>query len=306
MKHALIAPPLIFFVVISIVPLLFTLGLSLTNYSIGGQAAWVGLDNYARLIRDPFFTRSYLNTILYVVFGVTIQYWLGLGLALLVNSMIRGQRIMRLLILLPFMIPPLIIGFIWQTLFDTRYGPINAFLRPLNVGSILWLNSPILAPTSIIIVDTWQWTPFMFLLLFAGLRTLPKEPFEAARVDGASGWRIFWDMTFPMLVPASIAAILLRSIEAFKLFDIVFYITGGGPGGVTSTVTLLGYFTALRSGNLGYGAAMSIILLLSVIIIAMVSLIIVRRVMARPEMSGRRALEQLVPEPVAAGISSEV
>ena len=100
----------------------------------------------------------------------------------------------------------------------------------------------------------------MFLILFAGLRTLPKEPFEAARVDGASDWRIFWDLTFPMLIPASIGAILLRSIEAFKLFDIVFYITGGGPGGATSTATLQGYFTALRSGNLGYGAAMSIVL----------------------------------------------
>lgn len=132
----------------------------------------------------------------------------------------------------------------------------------------------------------------MFLILFAGLRILPKEPFEAARVDGASDWRIFWDLTFPMLIPASIGAILLRSIEAFKLFDIVFYITGGGPGGATSTATLQGYFTALRSGNLGYGAAMSIVLFLTVVVLSSAALLLVRTVHFRKPMLGRRALER--------------
>jgi multiple sugar transport system permease protein len=134
----------------------------------------------------------------------------------------------------------------------------------------------------------------MFLILFAGLRSLPKEPFEAARVDGASDWRIFWDLTFPMLIPVSIGAILLRSIEAFKLFDIVFYITGG-PGGATSTATLQGYFTALRSGNLGYGAAMSMVLFVTVVVLATVALLLVQRPRGSKAMLGRRALERAGP-----------
>lgn len=293
MKHLLIAPPLIFFFAISIIPLIFTLGLSFANYSIGGQATFAGLDNYTRLFSDTFFLRGYLNTILYVLFGVAIQYWLGLGLALLINSMVRGKRSMRLLVLVPMMIPPLLVGFIWRTLFDSQYGPVDAILNGVGLPSVHWLTDPTLSFISIIIADSWQWTPFMFLLLYTGLRTLPKEPFEAARVDGASGWRVFWDMTFPMLIPASIAAILLRAIEQFKLFDIVFFVTGGGPGGATNTVSLLGYFTALRSGDLGYGAAMSILLLVTVIVIATVALIGVRRVMARPDLTGKKAIERL-------------
>jgi multiple sugar transport system permease protein len=281
LKHLLIAPPLLFFFAISLVPLVFTIVLSLSGYSIGGGFSWVGVDNYVRLASDPMFTKSYANTLLYVLIGVLVQYWIALGLALLVNQVARGSRPLRLLFLLPFVMPPLIVGFVWQTMFDSRYGPLSALLRSLGIGPVLWLNEARLAFTSILIVDTWQWTPFMFLILYAGLRTLPREPFEAARVDGASDWRIFWDHTFPMLLPASVAAILLRAIEAFKLFDVVFYVTGGGPGGATSTVTLQGYFTALRSGSLGYGAAMSIVLLVTVMALAMVALLCLKRLASR-------------------------
>ena len=126
----------------------------------------------------------------------------------------------------------------------------------------------------------------MFLILYAGLRTLPTEPFEAARVDGASGWRVFWDLTFPMLIPASLAAIVLRGIEAIKLFDIVFYITGGGPANATSTTTLSAYFTGLRSGSIGYAAAMTVIMLITVIALAMAFLLIARRVSGRQDQPG--------------------
>ena len=291
LKHLLIAPPLLFFFAISLVPLIFTIVLSLSGYSIGGSFSWVGVDNYVRLASDPLFTKSYVNTLLYVLIGVLVQYWLALGIALLVNQVASGSRPLRLLFLLPFMMPPLIVGFVWQTMFDSRYGPLSALLRWLHIGPIFWLNEAKLAFTSILIVDTWQWTPFMFLILFAGLRTLPREPFEAARVDGASDWRIFWDHTFPMLLPASMAAILLRAIEAFKLFDVVFYVTGGGPGGATSTVTLQGYFTALRSGNLGYGAAMSIVLLVTVMALAMAALVWLKRLAGRRTRRMERELQ---------------
>lgn len=290
MKFLLIAPPLAFFFAISLIPLIYTIWLSLTNTNIAGGGSWVGVDNYARLLGDSFFRQAYGNTVLFVLVGVAVQYVLGLALALAVHGLTRGQRLVRLAILLPLMIAPLIVGFIWQTLLDSRYGPLNALLRALAIDPVAWLTEPSFAFVSILVVDAWQWTPFVFLVLYAGLRTLPTEPFEAARVDGASGWRTFADITFPMLIPASIAAILLRAIEAFKLFDIVFYITGGGPGGATGTVSLLGYFTALRSGNMGYGAAMTVVLLLTVIAIAMTALFILQRLLARPDLSGEQAV----------------
>ncbi|MDB6002520.1 MAG: hypothetical protein JWP52_4219, partial [Rhizobacter sp.] len=242
-------------------------------------------------------------TLLYVLIGVFAQYWLALGIALLVNQVGRGSRPLRLLFLLPFVMPPLVVGFVWQTMFDSRYGPLSAVLRWLHIDPILWLSTAKLAFTSILIVDTWQWTPFMFLILFAGLRTLPREPFEAARVDGASDWRIFWDHLFPMLLPASMAAILLRAIEAFKLFDVVFYVTGGGPGGATSTVTLQGYFTALRSGNLGYGAAMSIALLVTVLALAMGALLGLQKAAQHRRRRMERSLRQYTLDLQARGAS---
>jgi len=290
MKFLLIAPPLAFFFAISLIPLIYTIWLSLTSTNIAGGGSWVGVDNYARLLADSFFRQAYGNTVMFVVIGVAVQYVLGLALALAVHGLTRGQRLVRLAILLPLMIAPLIVGFIWQTLLDSRYGPLNGLLRALAIDPVAWLTDPSFAFVSILVVDAWQWTPFVFLVLYAGLRTLPTEPFEAARVDGASAWRTFADITFPMLIPASIAAILLRAIEAFKLFDIVFYITGGGPGGATGTVSLLGYFTALRSGNMGYGAAMTVVLLLTVIAIAMTALFILQRLLARPDLSGEQAV----------------
>lgn len=290
MKFLLIAPPLAFFFAISLIPLVYTIWLSLTNTNIAGGGTWIGVDNYVRLLGDSFFRQAYGNTVLFVVIGVAVQYVLGLALALAVHGLMRGQRLVRLAILLPLMIAPLIVGFIWQTLLDSRYGPLNGLLRALGIDPVAWLTDPSFAFVSILVVDAWQWTPFVFLVLYAGLRTLPTEPFEAARVDGASAWRTFADITFPMLIPASIAAILLRAIEAFKLFDIVFYVTGGGPGGATGTVSLLGYFTALRSGNMGYGAAMTVVLLLTVIVIAMSALLILQRLLARPDLSGEQAL----------------
>ena len=282
-KHVLIAPPLIFFLALSLIPLILSVYFSLTNTDISGSGHWIGIDNYRRLFSDQIFLDGYKNTLIYVVSGVAIQYLLGLGLALLVHSAPRGQRLVRFLVLLPLMVAPLIVGFLWTTMLDSRQGPVDDLLRAVGLGTVPWLTQPTLAFISVLLVDTWQWTPFMFLILYAGLRTLPVEPFEAARVDGASPWRIFRDLTFPMLLPASIVAILLRGIEAFKLFDIVYFLTGGGPGSSTSTTTLTAYFTGLRSGNLGYGAAMTVILLLTVIVVATAIPLIIYRLMNRPD-----------------------
>lgn len=300
-KHLLIAPPLLFLLLLSVIPLLLTLGLSLTSMDISGKGSWIGIDNYIRLSSDPIFIESYVNTLIFVAVGLPIQYFLGLGLALLVHGTPGGQRLWRLIIPVPLMVAPLVIGFIWKTIFDSRFGPVNDVITALGGEAIPWITDNLLAFVSILVVDTWQWTPFVFLILYAGLRTLPVEPFEAARVDGASRWRMFWDVTFPMLIPASVAAILLRGIEAFKIFDIVFYITGGGPGTATTTTTLTAYFTGLRSGYVGYGGAMAVILFLTVILFGFTLPVMVRLVTSRRNRALKQALAVVALAPTRAG-----
>lgn len=266
-KHLLLSPPLLFFAAFAIFPLLFTLYVSLSNWSITGAHTFIGVRNYSELFASSTFRTTFLNTILFALVTVALQYALGLAIALLIYRTTRGQSILRLLFLAPMMFTPVVVGFVWKTLFDPSYGPINNVMKAVGLPSIPWSSERVPAMVAIVVADTWQWTPFMVLILFAGLRSLPTAPLEAAVVDGASAWRLFWDHMMPMLLPASMTAILLRSIEAFKLFDVVYLMTGGGPGVGTSTVTLTAYFTGIRSGNLGSAAAMTTILLIVVLII---------------------------------------
>jgi multiple sugar transport system permease protein len=295
-----LAPPLLFFAAFAIFPLLFTIYVSLNNWQISGNLGFVGLDNYAAILRDPTFTASLRNTLVFTLFMVSIEYVLGLGVALLVGGIRRGQRPIRLAVLMPMMLTPIVVGFIWKTILDPSFGPMDNILTKVGLPAIPWLSDPVAAFAGIVLVDVWEWTPFIFLILYAGLQSLPVEPFESARVDGASNWRIFWDLTFPMILPASIAAVLLRSIEAFKLFDIVYLITGGGPGVATSTLTLSAYFTGLRTGNLGAAAAMTVLLLLIVLAVTMIALQIVLRVTRR-----QRTVPTILHTTAVEGVSAQ-
>ena len=265
-KHLLLSPPLLFFAAFAVFPLVFTVYVSLSRWSITGAHHFVGFDNYAALASSSTFRTSYLNTILFAVVTVAFQYALGLALAVLVYRTTRGQSALRLMFLVPMMFTPVVVGFVWRTLFDPGYGPVDHVLTGLGLPAVPWLSEHWPAVTAIVVADVWQWTPFIFLILFAALRSLPTAPMEAAVVDGASGWRLFWDHLMPMLLPASMTAILLRSIEAFKLFDVVYLMTGGGPGVDTATVTLTAYFTGLRTGDLGSAAAMTLVLLVTVLV----------------------------------------
>jgi len=265
-KHVLLSPPLLFFAGFTLFPLGYTIYVSLSNWSITGAHSFVGLDNYVRILGSNTFRQSYLNTIVFAVVTVLLQYLLGLAMAVLVYRSTFGQSVLRLLFLVPMMFTPVVVGFVWKTMFDPSYGPISFFMDRLGLPAVPWFSEKLPAMTTIVIADVWQWTPFMFLILFAALRSLPTAPLEAAMVDGASGWRLFFDHLWPMLLPASVTAILLRSIEAFKLFDVVYLTTGGGPGVQTATVTLSAYFTGIRSGDLGTAAAMTVVLLVTVLI----------------------------------------
>lgn len=296
-KHLLLSPPLLFFAAFAIFPLVFTIYVSLSNWSISGEHTFMGFGNYAELFGSQTFRTSALNTVIFAVVTVLLQYVLGLAIALLIYRTTRGQTGLRLIFLAPMMFTPVVVGFVWKMLFDPSYGPINHVMSAIGLPGVPWFSHRIPAMISIVVADTWQWTPFMVLILFAGLRSLPTAPLEAAVVDGASGWRLFWDHMMPMLLPASMTAILLRSIEAFKLFDVVYLMTGGGPGVDTSTVTLSAYFTGIRTGNLGSAAAMTTILLIVVLIITTV---LIRLLIKAGQRRGRR-LQAGADELVVAG-----
>jgi len=256
-----IGPALIYLLALILFPLAFSLVVSFYRLDLAAGAVWefVGSANYAALLDDDTFQISLLRTGLFVVSAVSLELTAGLILALLLNREIRGKRIFRVVFLFPVMIGSLVAGFIWRLLYHSN-GPPSYFAFLVGVGQIAWLGSTTIAPVSIILTDVWQWTPFMMLVLLAGLQTIPHETYEAAVVDGASRRQILRHITIPMLVPVIVVAVLIRAIDAFKIFDIIYILTSGGPGTSTYVVSLYAYLVGFKSLNVGYAAAMSYVL----------------------------------------------
>lgn len=276
-------PAAILVLLLSVFPFVFSLGMTFTNWNLlypGVQ--FIGLENWARLFDDSTLRQAFRNTIFFTVVATAIEYGLGLFLALMVLQITRGQRFFRVLFLLPMMISPAAVGYvIGRMLFSETQGPVNFLLHKVGLPFVPWISNPRVAPWTIVLADVWQWTSFMFILLLAGLQALPTEPFEAAKVDGATPWQTFWQITFPLLLPVTVTAVLIRSLELFKLIDLVRVITAGGPGTATQTVTLYVYDLALVRGDMGYGAAVSYALLILVIVAATLYLKGTRRAVAR-------------------------
>jgi len=268
-KYYMVVPTLLYLLLIGIFPLIFSFGLSFLNWDVAAQRpmSFAGLANYAELLRDSRFLRTFLNTILFVIGAITFETIFGFGLALLLNRNIRGQGIFRVLLMLPMMATPVAVGYTWRMLYHVTNGPINHILRVFHLPMGTWLSDGKTALPSIIITDVWQWTPFVFIILLAGLQSLPREPFEAAEVDGASRFQSFYYLTLPMIWPILVIVILLRMVEAIKIFDIIFVMTAGGPGISTETSTMYAKLVSLTQFRLGYGAAIAyVLLILSVIV----------------------------------------
>jgi multiple sugar transport system permease protein len=197
---------------------------------------------------------------------VSLQFAFGLGLANLFNKEIKGEGVIRSAMVLPMVIPSILVGLIWLFMYKRDFGIINYMLGLLNIQPIAWLSTSMNSMAAIIIADVWQWTPFMFLLLLAGLRSLPTEQYESARVDGASSWQIFRYITLPLLRPVITIALVIRSMDAFREFDKIFQLTGGGPGVATETISLFIYRNGFRYFNMGYASAISYLTLIIIII----------------------------------------
>jgi multiple sugar transport system permease protein len=261
----LIAPAALFALAVTVLPLGYSVLTSFQEFPLGQAPVFVGLQNYRNLLQDGGFRSSLGTTLIFTVAATAVEFVFGLALALLLKEEFRFHGIVRSSLIIPMIIAPVVVGIIWRLLYGAEVGLFSYSVQALTGKTINVLSSTALALPALILVDIWEWTPFMFLILLAGIQSLPQEPFEAARVDGASSWNIFLHLTVPMLKPVILVALLIRALDAFTVFDQVFVLTQGGPGAATEVATLMIYKTAFRFSQFGYGAAMAVMLLVLVV-----------------------------------------
>ena len=255
---------------VAIYPMIYELYLSLQTYN--SLRPWyprgfVGLGNYIDALSKIRVWKSLGMTFYFVAAAVGIELGFGLGIALLFSRELKGKSIFRTLIMIPLTLTPVVVALIWKYLFHDTFGLITYVFKYFG-WSTEFYGDPVLALPTMIFIDIWQWTPFVFLILLAGILSLPKEPFESAKIDGASVLQIFWHMTLPLLKPIIMIAVLLRLVDAIKIFDTIWVLTKGGPGGATEVYNILIYLEGFRYYNMGYGAALGIILLIISLTIA--------------------------------------
>ncbi|WP_249316738.1 sugar ABC transporter permease [Bacillus sp. FJAT-50079] len=237
---------------------------------------WVFLENFKTLLfEDPRFWPAFFRTFYFTGLALICQTVLGVSIAVLFNRKFKGNQLIKTLFLLPMVSTPVAIGLVWLLIFEPSIGFANQFLGFFGIHSQLWISSPVQALPAIALVDTWQWTPMITLITLAGLSTLPQEHYEAAAVDGANSWQMFWHITFPLVLPTIFAAVLLRAIDAIKQFDLIYAMTQGGPGFSSETLNIYGFVNGFQYFKLGYTSAILVIFFM--IIIGFSSIIIILR-----------------------------
>jgi len=264
--YAFIMPSVVLLVLIVIFPTVFLYYISMTNYdmTVGwGAKHFVWFENFMYLfLKDPLFWKSLGLTLVFVSVSVSCELVIGMVVALGLSRLNRGKRILVSLIIIPMVCTPSIISLMWKLILNTEYGVANYLLSLLALGKVNWLGTGT-ALASVILVDIWEWTPFMVLMLYAALQALPEEPFEAAVVDGAKKIQIFFYITLPMMMKLALIALTLRLIDAFKVFDTVYGLTQGGPGSATELFSMRIYRTGFQHSNwTGRASAFAIIMLL--------------------------------------------
>ena len=274
-RWATLSPALLVLVLLTALPIANMVAMSFFEVKWAeGRSIWtpVGLANYRGVAGDTLFRAGIGNTILFVVAAVAAQMVLGFFLALMCSKIARGRTLYRAIFLLPVLIPGIIIGAIWKLLYNYDFGIINQALAFVGIMPHDWLGSPATALISVIIVDIWHWTPFCFLLLLASIESLPQDVYEAARIDGATGWQELTRITLPMLWPAIVVTAAFRTVVAFKVFDEVFLLTRGGPGTATEVVSYTIYQRFFAENRIGHGSAMAIVTIFVVALILALAL----------------------------------
>jgi multiple sugar transport system permease protein len=269
-------PALLLMLALGTLPLINLFVTSFNEVSwTGGSAVWtfVGLSHYPELLADPLVSAALVNTVLFALGAVSGQLVLGFLLALLVSRIPRGKVFFRALFILPILIPGIVIGAIWKLMLNFDFGLVNQLLGVVGLMPHDWLGDQSTALLSIIAVDIWHWTPFCFLLFLAGIESLPADVFEASRIDGATAWQELWANTVPLMVPTIVVTFAFRLVLAFKVFDEVYLLTGGGPGTATEVISFTLFQRFFTEDKAGYGSAMSVavIFLVSLLLVAALS-----------------------------------
>lgn len=273
-QRLFVLPALLFTVAMVIFPTFFGLYIAFTDWNLNAQSGhhFNGVDNIRTLLEDSYFWNALGNMVFYVL-TVAVQYTIAFGLALLLNTSIRGRKFFRVAFLLPFMLSPVAVSWmVGKSIMENRFGPLATFARFVGWENPAFFSSPWVARASIMAMDSWVWIPFIVIMLLAGLQALPHEVKEAAKVDGANNWQTFWEITFPLMLPVSLTAVVLRIIFELKLADIVINVTAGGPGGATDTISSFIYREYRDRSNVGYATMIAEVYL--VIIIVFISLLL--------------------------------
>jgi multiple sugar transport system permease protein len=263
-----VTPTVALLLAFNIFPLLWTIWLSFTNYRAnrpGVEGVWVGISNYRRVLGNEAIWENMRATAHFLCWSITLQLLLGFALALLLNRRFRGHSFWSTAILLPMMLAPAVVGTFWKYFFEPQYGIFNYIVGFFGGPEKLTMLGDVkLSPWAIVLVDTWMWTPYVMLLLLAGLRSIPPYLYEAAEIDRASEWTKFWRITLPMVMPFILLALLFRVIENFKMFDLVDQLTNGGPGSVTELASINLKREAFEKWRTGYASALAIIMFVSI------------------------------------------
>ncbi len=262
-----LGPCLLYLAAFAIYPLIYSLRLSFTDLTAtDGTGHWVGFRNYIDLLTDPLFWDAAKNSVIMVAASVSLQVVLGTAMALFFNLDLKGSWIVRGILVLPMLLTPIVVGVMWRALLNPDWGLVNWVIAQMGFEPPNWLGSINMAMKTLVMVDVWQWTPFVFVVVYARLQALPQDVFEAAQLDGASAFATFRRITLPLLMPAISLAAVFRAIDAFRSFDLIYGLSYGGPARSTTTLSFLSFQNGFQFQNYGYAAAVAYLMLLILIV----------------------------------------
>lgn len=261
------APALITLFLIVVLPIAYNIYLAFTKWTIGlGDPRWIGLDNFINLVTDERVWNGLRVMVLFSGLSLTLELVLGLMIALYFNRSFKGSELVQTIYIFPFAATPVAVSLIWRIMLNPEIGIMNYLLSLVGLPGSLWVSSAETVILSLVMVDVWKWTPMITLIVLAGLKSLPQDPYEAARIDGANIFQIFWHITLPLIRPVLIAALMLRSLDNLKEFDMIYTITQGGPGIASETLYLYSYKVGFNFFKAGYGSALMVVVFLIVLL----------------------------------------
>ncbi len=263
-------PTLLILLLVGIMPLVYSLVLTLHDWTLGKPqgALFVWFRNYADVVTDVRFWQSLKTSFIFTAAAVSTEFVVGMALAVLFSREFRGNRLVRTLLLIPMLLAPIVAGLMWRFMYNPQIGIINFLLRLAHLQGPIWLGDPAVAMPAVVIVDVWQWAPFMFLMLFTGMASLPIDVYEAAIADGATGAQRFFHITLPLLRPIILVAVVIRIIDTLRVFDTIFVLTRGGPANITEVLSIYTYKVGMNFFRIGYATTMSYFLLVIITLVA--------------------------------------